>query len=124
MLKKLEGYIITSDSVKEFVKEAERMIRRYGWQDATVHPYEFPMKVTKIIRNLKDYDKCTRCSKDYLVDLANGLARIMNKWEECEQEEKITVRIIKGASEGKVLTMAKSLADDLVEFGFGEVVSC
>lgn len=71
--------------VDAFVAEAERMIEQYGWQERTVHPYSFPMKITKIIADLKDYDNCTSGSKDYLIALANGLAEIMNKWEEAEE---------------------------------------
>lgn len=117
MLKKLECYIITSDSVKEFVKEAERMVREYGWEDRNVHPYGFPMKVTKIISDLKDYDKCTRGSKEYLVDMANGLADIINKWEE-QRANCIWVRL----TNGKKRQMDRDLAEVLAHEGLCAII--
>lgn len=104
-----------SPDVAEFIATAENMIAKYGWQDKTVHPYSFPMKVTKIIEDLKDYDRCTEESKDYLIALANGLAPIMNSWEEYEHAEKITVRIKKSGKITKILASDLEMFADLVE---------
>lgn len=101
--------------VAEFIKTAESMIVKYGWQDKTVHPYSYPMKVTKIIEDLKDYDKCTEGSKDYLIALANGLVPIMNSWEEYEHAEKITVRIKKSGKITKITADDLEMFADLVE---------
>ena len=114
MLKEIKGYFL-GEQVEEFVKEAERMIELYGWQDMITHPYpNCPVKVTKIIADLKDYDRCTRGSKEYLVMLANGLGKIMNKWEEYEQQPKIMVRILKTGIEKE---LRKELAKDMIEAG-------
>ena len=96
--------------VSVFVRNAENMIVKYGWQERTVMPYSSPIKVTKIIADLKDFDRCTSGSKEYLIALANGLAPIINAWEEYEQAEKITVRIKKS---GKITRIN---ADDLDMF--------
>ena len=104
-----------SSDVAEFIATAENMITQYGWQNKTVHPYSFPMKVTKIIEDLKDSDRCTEGSKDYLIALANGLAPIMNSWEEYEHAEKITVRIKKSGKIIKILASDLEMFADLVE---------
>ena len=116
MLKMVRG---GSSEMASFVREAERMVRAYGWENAEVHPYSYAMKVTKVIADLKDYDVCTDCTKDYLVSLANGLARILTKWEEYEAEPKVTVRVIES---GKEISCRKSFASDLVEEGVCEYV--
>lgn len=101
--------------VAAFVKDAEAMIVKYGWQEKTVMPYSFKMKVTKIIDDLKDYSRCTRGSQEYLISLANGLAPIMNKWEEYENAKKITVRIRKSGKIIRITADELELFDDLVE---------
>lgn len=101
--------------VDEFIKIAENMITKYGWQEKTVHPYSFSMKVTKIIDDLKDYDRCTKGSKEYLISLANGLAPILNSWEEYENAEKITVRVKKSGKIAQILAEDLDAFSDLVE---------
>ena len=100
--------------VEKFIDTAENMIEKYGWQNRVVHPYSLPVKVMKNISDLKDFDNCTRGSQEYLISLANGLAPIMNKWEEQEQEGKIC-RIKKS---GKIIRLSPDMLDifgDLVE---------
>ena len=117
MINKLRsGYIRACGSeVDSFVKEAEGMIRKYNWEERIVHPYpNCPLKVTKIISDLKDYDRCTSGSKDYLILLANGLADIMNAWEEHELAPKIKVRSLKS---GKIHEVEEWMAKMLIEDG-------
>lgn len=113
MLNKIENR--SAEAVMAFIKDAEEMINKYGWQDKTVTPYSFPVKVTKIIDDLKDYTRCTEGSQDYLISLANGLPRILNKWEEYENTPKIKVKIKKS---GKIIEICEDELEtfsDLVE---------
>ena len=107
MLKKIDGYNKAAQ-VEAFVKEAEVMVDRFGWQEREVHPYSYPVKVTKIISDLKDYGICTRGSQGYLVALANGLADIMNAWAEREDTPKVKVRVI---SSGNIIELHEADLD-------------
>lgn len=74
---------------KAFLEEADRMVREYGWQDKTVMPYSYPVKVTKILDDFREFDKCTSGSKCYLIELVNGLVEILNAWEQHELRRKV-----------------------------------
>lgn len=92
MLNKIEK--INLAEMEAFVAEAKRMITEYGWEDRMVYPYNFPVPVGKIIRDLESFDNCTKGSQYYLIDLANGFANILNAWEAYENAPKTKVRII------------------------------
>ena len=109
----------TVAEVNAFVKEAEQMIEKYGWQEKTVMPYSFPVKVTKILRDLRDYGRCTKGSQLYLISLANGLAEIMEAWEKYELAEKVTIRIIKS---GKLAQFTPEVAQEFIADGMAELV--
>lgn len=87
MLKKVNDV----KSAYAFVKEGWAMVKKYNWYERTVYPYNFPIKVTKLLHEIADYGKCTKASRDYLDDLANGLGEILNAWEEQANEPKVTV---------------------------------
>ena len=105
MLNKIEGRYGRTEQVEAFVKEAERMIERYGWEKEVVHPYSFAMPITQIIGYLKDWDVMTSGSRDYCVTLANGLVPILNAWEARAEEPRKTVRI---KSTGKIVDIPES----------------
>ena len=114
MLKPLFGKI-TENEIMMFVNSASEMIRKYGWENENVHPHGYPMNVCSVVRQICDWGECTRGSKEYLVLLANGLAKILNAWEEYELAERIQVR---SKANGKVLTILKRDLDmfrDVVE---------
>ena len=119
MLQEITGCYGLQAQVDSFVKEAERMVQEYGWQERTVHPYSFPMKVTKIVDDLKDYERCTSGSKLYLIGLANGLAEIMNAWEEQEKAPKIRVMVL---DSGKVIEIEEDFARQLINEGICKAV--
>lgn len=111
MLNKIKRtyWYMASGEMENFVREAEKMVERYGWADRVVHPYpNCPVKVTKIIEDCKDYSRCTSGSKEYLITLVNGLVPILNSWEEQENEPKVSVRIRKT---GEVVRIAQSDLD-------------
>ena len=106
----------TRDELMAWVSEAEKLVEKYGWQDKEVRPYpRCPIKVTKILRDCKDYDRCTRGTKDYLLSLATGLKGILEAWERNELAPKVTVKV---KSTGKVIQILEEdfvLFKDLVE---------
>jgi len=105
--------IINSKTAHEFVEEARAMVKKYGWEEKTVRPWEnVSVKVTEIIDQIADYDNCSCDSKFYLQDYANGLVNILNKWEEFENEPKIKIMY-----KGETFTVIKSIAEDLVRAG-------
>lgn len=114
MLKKIEGNNKAAQ-VEAFVKEAEAMIEKFGWQEQTVHPYSYPVKITKIIGDLKDYNICTRGSQEYLVALANGLADILNAWAERESTPKVKVRLLDSGNIIELHEADLDIFDGLVE---------
>ena len=92
--------IATAEEVATFVSEADAMIEKYGWQDKTVSPYGWAEKVSKVIDTIRDYPRCTFGSKQYLINLANGLVDILAAWEKQELEPKLRVRLVRN---GKVV---------------------
>ena len=108
MLNKITGRYNHRSQVLAFITEAERMISQYGWQNKVVHPHSYAMPITEIIGYLKDYDICTEGSREYAIQLANGLADIMNAWEAHELAPNVMVRIIKS---GKVVKITKADLD-------------
>ena len=84
MLQRIKGNN-KSEQIKGYVKTAREMVSRYGWEDREITPWGYTEKITKVINDIADYDKCTQSSKGILVQLANGLAEVMNYWERREQ---------------------------------------
>lgn len=118
MLNEIKGSYGISAQMKAFAKEAERMVKEYGWQDMTVAPYgSYADPVTKYIGWFKDYDNCTRGTKEHLVLLANGLARVMNAWEEHRKAATVKCRLLRGKHKGEERMYEPWMAELLVEDG-------
>ena len=109
--------IATAEEVAAFVREAKHMVALYGWSDRTVTPWGYAEKVTKTINDIADYRRCTFSSKQMLITLANGLARVMNAWEQQELTG-ITLRSIKT---GKVVKVGEEIVDLYLDNGFVRV---
>ena len=114
-MKKIENRYTARADMMAFIEEAEQMISKYGWEDRTVTPWGFELKVTKIIADCKDYDICTKGTQEYLVSLANGLMPILNAWEEHELAPKVTVRQISNGKLIKIRECDLDMFDGLVE---------
>jgi len=111
---------VTTQDVETLADEMDSMVERYGWQDRTVTPWpNVKMTVAEITRNMRDYSKCTKDSKFYLIDLANGLVDIMNAWEAHELEPKTEIRVKKS---GKVIKVGLDMAQELISEGFAEAI--
>lgn len=127
MLKKIKWNDIDRvGQVNEFVAEARRMIAEYGWENETVFPYSFPVKITDMIDRLEDIWEYESSSKELIVAEVNGLVTIMNKWEEHEIADRngpqVTLRYIYGTHHGECVSMPERIAKELIEFGFAEAV--
>lgn len=124
MLKKLvwETYRkSTAEDLQNFIAEAERMIEAYGWSNRTVMPWPgCEIRVKTIIDDLKTFDIITRDSKEYFIDMVNGLAEIMNAWEEHELEPKVTVKSLKS---GKIMRISREFAEELAADGMVAIVA-
>lgn len=106
---------------QKFIDEAERMIYTYGWEDRTVMPWEHcELRITTIINDLKTFDQMTSESKSYFIDVVNGLADIMNAWEEHEREPKVTVKSLKS---GKIMRISREFAEELAEDGLIKIIA-
>lgn len=106
--------IATPDEVKAFVKEAEGMVNKYGWQDRTVTPWGYAEKVTKTISYISDFGRCTFSSKQMLITLANGLAKVLNAWE----EQELTGVELRSVKTGKVVKVDPAMVELYLENGF------
>lgn len=118
MLNRIESRYGRGEKLMAEVAKAEEMVSRYGWQERTVMPYSYPEKVTKLLWECKQFDDCTPGSRDYLIQLWNGLAGILNAWDEQEQVA-VSVRILHN---GKVRRLAPEFADELVKEGKAEYI--
>jgi len=105
-------------SAYQFVKDGWAMVKKYNWYNKTVMPYSYEVKVTKILHEVADYGKCTKCSQSYLRSLANGLVDILNHWEEYENQEDVVVQL----TDGRVMTVKREVADLVIASGTGREV--
>ena len=103
--------------VQAFYDEAKRMVETYGWQNRTVMPWTgCELSIKTILADVYALynEPMTEGSKVEIVALANGLAEIMNAWEEHEHEPKLLVRSVKN---GKVHALSREFALELVKDG-------
>ena len=119
MLKELKNgkwahQIATVEEVNEFVNEAKDMVKKYGWEERTVAPWGYAENVMKTIDYIADFKSCTFSSKQMLITLANGLAKVMNTWEERE----LYGISIKSVKTGKISKVEKDMVDFYLENGF------
>ena len=118
MLYGLSG-VVSADRVMDLVKDMKEVVAEFGWADEVVHPWAgCPMKVGKIIDDISEYKNCTKGTRDYLVDMANGLVRILNAWMEHEKNG-VWVKII---DSGKMAKVEKDFAEELVSMGRCEIL--
>lgn len=101
MLDKIEGRYWVRKQMMDFIETAEGMIKKYGWQNMTIAPYNHAEPIMKVVAWLKDYDRCTAGSKETLVLIANGMADVLNAWEKHEADKTIKVRLLTGKHKGE-----------------------
>lgn len=101
MLKKIEGRYWVREQMMDFIKTADEMIEKYGWQNMTIAPYQHAEPIMKVMGWLKDYDLCTSGSKETLVLIANGMVNVLNAWEKHEADKTVKVRLLTGKHKGE-----------------------
>jgi len=117
--------IATTEEVNEAVKEIKAMITKYHWEDKAVHPYSYTMNIMELVESdgWKNFKQYTFSSKQLIISEINGLINILNRWEELELEEKITIKFIVGKNVGAVKKVAKSIANEYAELNLAEILA-
>ena len=104
------------------IKEIESICKEYNFMDREVRPYNFNIKVRKLIDGWKGYDNCTRSSQHIIEAEVAGFENILREWINYENEPMVSVRIIKGSHRGQERIYHKSTSDMLVEGGLAEYI--
>ena len=95
---------------EEFIRwsdEAAALIHKYGWEDRSVWPWEYPIPVTQIVNDIHGAKQCSFGSQRELYLLAKGLTDILNKWEEKE----LTGITLKNLRTGETFKIDKEFAE-------------
>lgn len=117
MLQRIDKRYGVAEILEAQVAEAERMIERYGWQKMTISPYGYAEPLMRYIGWMKDYRNCTDGSKDTLIAVWNGMADILNAWEQSEKERTVRVVILTGKHKGEERMYSPWMAEMLLEEG-------
>lgn len=116
MLKKIEGRYFWNRQMEENLREAERMIERYGWQERTIAPFGHSEPLMRYIGYMRDFPNCTEGSREWMVlFINNGFADILNAWERQEKEPKVLVRIIKTGKQIEIRETDLDMFEGLIE---------
>jgi hypothetical protein len=117
MLQKIAKRYGVAEMLEAQVAEAEQMIERYGWQKMTIAPYGHAEPLMRYIEWMKDYRNCTDGSKDTLIAVWNGMADVLNAWEQSAKERTVRVTILSGRHEGEERMLSPWMAEMLLEEG-------
>lgn len=121
MVEKLKKYMTTKE-VEDKVHEIMDYVINYGWEERTIHPYNYPIKVIDLLKNVEFYEDYTAASKRLFIAEVNGFIDILNKWIEQENEPKVTIRFLVGNKKGQTKEVPASIAADYTECEFAEIV--
>ena len=113
---------MTHEEFKAKAQEVINTCNKYGFMKNMIMPYSFKMTVEELTRNWKDYDLCTSSSKAIMRDELKGFLPILEHWVKLENEPKVKTRTLIGKLAGQIKECPKSMADELVEIGFVELV--
>ena len=117
MLQKIARRYGAAEMLEAQVAEAEQMIERYGWQKMTIAPYGHAEPLMQYIGWMHDYRNCTEGSKGVLIALWNGLADVLNAWEQSVKERTVRVVILSGNHKGEERMLSPWMAEMLLEEG-------
>ena len=104
---------MTTEEFKALAAETIETCNKYGFMENTIMPYSFKMTVRELVKNWKDYDRCTRSSQQIMVDELKGFLPILQHWVKLADEPKVKVKM----PNGKIKEVPKSVADDLIDLG-------
>jgi hypothetical protein len=106
------GYRIPTD--EEFIRwsdDAAALVQKYKWENKTVRPWSYPIEIIRLISDIRTAPQCTYGSKVELYLLAEGLTRILNRWEDTE----LNGVTLKNLKTGETFKIDKELADEMVQ---------
>ena len=104
---------MTREEFKAKAAETIETCKKYGFMNEKIMPYSFVMTVGELVKNWKDYDRCTRSSKQIMEAELKGLLPLVEHWVKLANEPKVKIQY----PNGKIKEVAKSVADDLIELG-------
>jgi len=113
---------MTREEFKIKAKEVLDTCNKYGFMTNVIMPYGFKMTVEELIKNWKDYDKCTSSSKAIMKDELKGFLPILEHWVKLENEPKVKIRCLLGNLVGQIREYPESTAHEFIEIGFAELV--
>lgn len=96
--------------------EARQISDKYGFGTRKVAPYSYWLPVNEMFGWFKDYDNCTRGSKNQMYLELKGLLDTLKEWE--RQTLLPKVKII---CNGKVVEVSSEFAQDLIDNGLAEL---
>lgn len=117
MLQKIEKRYGAAEMLEAQVAEAEQMIERYGWHKMTIAPYGNAVPLMQCIGWMHDYRYCTTGSKEVLIDVWNGMADVLNAWEQSEKERTVRVEILSGNHKGEEIMISPQFVEMLLKDG-------
>lgn len=98
------------------LNEARQISDKYGFGTWKVAPYSYWLPVNEMFGWFKDYDNCTRGSKNQMYLELKGLLDILKEWE--RQALLPKVKII---CKGQVVEVSDEFAQDLIDNGLAEL---
>ena len=104
---------MTREEFKAKAAETIETCKKYGFMNEIIMPYSFKMTVHELVRNWKDYDRCTRSSKQIMEAELTGFLPILEHWVALANEPKVQIKF----PNGNIKAVPKSVADDLIELG-------
>ena len=113
----------TAEEMKNAVDVLRGFVKLYGWEGRDIHPYGYGINIVKFLDGFDGYERCTPASKSIKIQEINGFIDIVNVWIQQEQEEKVTIRMLKGNHAGECKEVPASFAEDYIDCGLAEVVS-
>lgn len=113
---------MTHEEFKAKAQEVIDICNKYGFMKNIIMPYGFQITVEELTRNWKDYDRCTYDSQAIMRDELKGFLPILEHWVKLENEPKVKTRTLIGKLAGQIKECPKSMAEELVQIGFAELV--
>ena len=110
--------IPSNEEFMRWANDAAALVNRYNWGDEKVRPWGYPITVASIIEDVYGAPQCTYGSKVELYQLAKGLTKILNAWENTEVNGVAILRKLTG----KILKVDADWVEIFLETGKYEVV--
>lgn len=96
--------------------EARQISDKYGFGTWKVAPYSYWLPVDEMFGWFKDYDNCTRGSKNQMYLELKGLLDTLKEWE--RQALLLKVKIV---CKGQAVEVSSEFAQDLIDNGLAEL---